>query len=283
MAAGDAAPVFSFISDRSGARAGDGAQGAPQVERVDTADDHSRVSHLLRRRYAWRGYGEVTMPVPQRHAARCTLAARIGALVVGTLSVAWDRTEAAEPGPLGCDTLFASELDTLRATGLRLCEFSRLAVDTARPGIAAQLEAAHPPTSAPVRDGEGAVAAPGRSSPSEAVLTALFHAAYAIGRLEGGCDMLVAEVNPRHVGHYRRQYGAQVVAGPRHHPQVGAPSVLLQMSMARLDVLAKRAERQGRVPPAGRYTTVTFGPLGGDVLSGAAAAAPARSAPEWHS
>jgi hypothetical protein len=115
------------------------------------------------------------------------------------------------------------------------------------------------------------------------VLTALFHAAYAIGRLEGGCDTLVAEVNPRHVGHYRRQYGAQVVVGPRHHPQVGAPAVLLRMSMARLDVLARRAERQGLVPPAERYATATFDPPGGDVLIAAAAATPARSAPESHS
>jgi hypothetical protein len=42
------------------------------------------------------------------------------------------------------------------------------------------------------------------------------------------------EVNPRHVGFYRRLAGGRALAGPRSHDGVGAPAVLMALDLREL-------------------------------------------------
>ncbi|MBK7277593.1 MAG: N-acetyltransferase [Betaproteobacteria bacterium] len=186
---------------------------AVTVRSVDTPEYRDRAARLLERRYRWRGYGHTSLP-PERHPQRCTLAAEDPQRLLGTLTVAFDG-----PDGLNCDALFGAEVSALRAAGAKVCEFSRLAVDTT-----------------------------GRQSGG--VLTALFHAAYTMAHLDCGCDTLLVEVHPRHVRYYERMFGAELLAAQRHHPGVNAPAVLLSLSLAELAALARQAEQDGFVDRA---------------------------------
>ena len=76
---------------------------------------------------------------------------------------------------LAADALYRVEVDALRFDGRRVCEFTRLAVDTARL--------------------------------SQPVLAGLFHTVYLFAQRIRNFDFVVIEVNPRHVGFYRRSLG----------------------------------------------------------------------------
>ncbi len=67
---------------------------------------------------------------------------------------------------------------------------------------------------------------------SQPVLAGLFHTAYLFAQRVRGFDFVVIEVNPRHVGFYRRSLGFQVIGDERHNPRVEAPAVLLGISFA---------------------------------------------------
>jgi len=178
---------------------------------IHTADTHDRrraAGRLIRQRYSWRGYRNVTLPTEQR-AQRYTLTAVRGEQVLGTITVGMDGTEG-----LNCQALFAEEVHAQRAEGLRLCEFTRLAVDAA--------------------------------SQSRQVLAALFHAAYLVAHRIGGFDRLLIEVHPRHVRVYQRMFGARVVGAQRHHPGVDAPAVLLSLDLAQ--VAEQLAGQAGTAP-----------------------------------
>ena len=204
--------------------------GEINVHTVDSAEARESASSLLQRRYDWRGYGSATLP--DAHApARCTLVATSGTQVLGTLTVALDGMTA-----LNCETLFGPEVAALRSTAARVCEFTRLAVEA---------DAARSPQ----------------------VLSALFLAAYVVAHRAGERDTLLIEVNPRHVGFYRRHFGAQRLAEVRHHPGVNAPAVLLSLALSPLRELARLVEYDGTVAEAG--------------FIGAPPATGARSAPEW--
>jgi hypothetical protein len=156
---------------------------------------------LVTRRYGDRGLTVCREHFSsQRHAGDivCTARERAGAPIVGTLSVRFDG-----PRGLQADLLFGAELDAWRAEGAALCEFGGLAVDR-------------------------------HSQNPKRVLAQIFHLGYLHAHRRGRCDRLVVEVNPRHVGFYRRSLGLVPATAARHNPRVNAPAVLMSLGFARI-------------------------------------------------
>ncbi len=122
----------------------------------------------------------------------CTFAAYDDGDLAGTLSLRLD-----SPDGLAADEIFRAEMDLLRQTGHRICEFIQLAVEA--------------------------------SGASKPVLAGLFHTAYLYAKQLRGFDSVVIEVNPRHVGFYRNALGFVVMGGERANPRVDAPAVLMCM------------------------------------------------------
>ncbi len=160
-----------------------------KIKTADSAERRSRVNGLLKDRYAWRGYHQVSLPTdPTVH--RFTLTAVEDEVVIGTITVSFD-----SPDRLSSDDAFGPEVGKLRAEGKRLCEFTKLAID-------------------PVVG-------------TKRVLATLFHVAYIVAHRIRGFDTLLIEVNPRHVRYYERMLGLQVLAEERINTAVNAPAVLL--------------------------------------------------------
>jgi hypothetical protein len=152
---------------------------------------------LVERRYAHRGLAVTREQFSSRKRDNdvvCT--ARDGSRVVGTLSVRFDG-----PGGLHADLLFSAELDQWRAAGAKLCEFGGLAVD----------KHSHEP---------------------KRVLAQIFHLGYLHAHRRARCDRLVIEVNPRHLGFYRRCLSLVTCTAARHNPRVNAPAVLMSIDFA---------------------------------------------------
>jgi len=152
---------------------------------------------LVERRYGDRGL----VISRERYSSRnqdgdivCT--ARDQDKIVGTLSVRFDGG-----GGLHADLLFKQELDEWRAAGVSLCEFGGLAVD----------KHSHDP---------------------KRVLAQIFHLGYLHAHRRARCERLVIEVNPRHVGFYRRCLGLVPYTAARHNPRVDAPAVLMSIDFA---------------------------------------------------
>jgi len=151
---------------------------------------------LVERRYAHRGLAvtrENYSSRKQEGDVVCT--AREGDAIVGTLSVRFDGD-----GGLHADLLFGPELDDWRAAGIKLCEFGGLATDK-------------------------------HSRDPRSVLAHIFHLGYLHAHRRAGCDRLVVEVNPRHVGFYRRCLGLVPCTAARHNPRVNAPAVLMSVDL----------------------------------------------------
>ena len=148
---------------------------------------------LINRMYATRGYLSNGLS-QRRNDRRITLVASEREAVVGTLTLGFDDV----PGLL-VDELFRPETDALREAGLTLCEFTKLAID-------------------------GAMR-------SQRLIASLFHAAYLFAHPLMAADRLLIEVNPRHVGYYRRMLGFQVVGEARLNPRVDAPAVLMALDL----------------------------------------------------
>lgn len=183
------------------------AEGSLSGMSVQAADDQQqrRMAHaLVGRRYAQRGYlrcdSGADAELP-RHLL--TLRAVVGDRVLGTLGVRFD----SELG-LNADLVFGAEIEGLRATGRQLCEFTQLAVDLDAPG--------------------------------KQVLVALFHTAYIHAHRVHGVQLLVIEVNPRHVAYYRRMLGFQVCSEVRMNPRVQAPAVLMSLEFSYVEAQIKR-------------------------------------------
>ena len=176
--------------------AGGEAMPAGFTIRLAHDDERTAAGALLAERYAWRGYRTVTLPRDQT-GWRTTLTAHgHGDAPIGTLTLELD----GGPEGLSAAAAFGPEVDAMRARGLRLAEFTRLAVDT---GV-------H----------------------STRVLAGLFHVGYIVAHRLRACDTLLLEVNPRHVRFYERMLGCQVVGCERVHPGVQAPAVLLSAPFA---------------------------------------------------
>lgn len=163
---------------------------------VRTADDkyHACAHGLVARRYADRGYLSKDLS-SHTDAALTICSAFDGHTTVGTIAVRID-----SPCGLNADAVFSVELDQLRREGRGLCEFGRLAVDH-------------------------------DVSDNKQVLARLFHLAYLHAHRLAGCELLVVEVNPRHVAFYRRMLGFKVCADMRVNPRVNAPAVLLTLDL----------------------------------------------------
>ena len=150
---------------------------------------------LVQRMYRRRGYKVTTQDGAPSRANQLTLQACSGDHVFGTLTVRDD----SDVG-LAADALYRQEIDTYRQAGGHVAELTRLAVD---PELG-----------------------------SKEVLGALFHAAYAVcGPLRDVTDVFI-EVNPRHVGFYRRTLNFVAIGEKKICPRVDAPAVLLHVEVA---------------------------------------------------
>lgn len=169
---------------------------------VHCADPHSHghaVQLLIERRYAWRGLHAGDAHHHQSRPDCITLVASSGKDVFGTVTLRLD-------GPAGllADTLYGEELAYYRQGDARLCEITRLAVDT------------HHNT--------------------KEVLGALFHLIYIHFRLIHGGTAVIIEVHPRHAGFYKRMLGFTEIGGEKACPRVNnAPAVLLHLDVRHVD------------------------------------------------
>jgi hypothetical protein len=172
---------------------------------ADSADHLKAIESLIHRRYAWRGYASTLARVPSSGRG-VTLHATDDNGTLGTITVGLD-------GPQGLKTedSFAAEVAAQRRVARRLCEFTRLAVDGGRGG--------------------------------ERVLAALFHAAYLYAHRQHECDLVLLEVNPRHVRYYERSLGARVLGDERLNSRVGAPAVLLGLEFEQVTLRLQAADR----------------------------------------
>src|SRR5207237_8030915 len=96
----------------------------PGVFKIRLARSRSHSLHagtLIQRRYASRGYQTQGLK-PDPHLR--TFIAYKNNSIVGTLSLRFDSDKG-----LSADDLYREELSQFRATGVRLCEFTRLAVE----------------------------------------------------------------------------------------------------------------------------------------------------------
>ena len=146
-------------------------------------------TRLLQERYRWRGYCEASLPPVESEWCFPLLVTRRGR-TMGTLTVGLD-----SHAGLTAERTFPDEVDAFRGAGIRLSEFTRLAVD---PDFA-----------------------------SQHVLASLFQVAYLTAARLGNAERVLMEVNPRHVGYYVRMLGAKVAGPVREHAVAGAPAVLL--------------------------------------------------------
>ncbi|MBV8122970.1 MAG: hypothetical protein JOY60_12595 [Burkholderiaceae bacterium] len=153
---------------------------------------------LVEHRYQDRGYREMTDAAPSLHAFAnselLTLTMSHYGDVCGTISIRFDG-----PHGLAADEVFPAEMRELRTSGMALCEFTKLALDI--------------------------------EETSRQVLAHLFHRAYLCAFRQHEAELMVIEVNPRHVAFYRRLLGFNVLSDVRMNPRVNAPAVLLSLSM----------------------------------------------------
>jgi hypothetical protein len=139
--------------------------------------------------YATRGYLSTPLPDAQLP-TRITLVASEHEVTIGTITIGFDSATG-----LHVDEPFAGETAALREAGRRICEFTKLAMDSV------------------VR--------------SRRVLASLFHVAYIYAHRMMDFDSLLIEVNPRHVRYYERMLGFKAVGPPRLNRRVNAPAVLM--------------------------------------------------------
>lgn len=165
-----------------------------KIRAADSRGHRSSASILINRMYATRGYTSTGLPT-QALPNRITLVASEEDETIGTITVGFDSASR-----LHVDDLFDEEVDALRAQGRKVCEFTKLAMDSV--------------------------------VKSKRVLASLFHTAYIYAhRLKGFQDLLI-EVNPRHVRYYERMLGFKVKSAERLNTRVNAPAVLLALDFA---------------------------------------------------
>jgi hypothetical protein len=158
--------------------------------------------------YSWRGY-EVQQDEDSQRPGELTLQVCRDDQVIATLTICHD----SESG-LPADTLYRDELDRYRERGARLCEFTRLAVDPAHG--------------------------------SKEVLGTLFSHAVEVA-MGGGATEVFIEVNPRHVGFYKRVLSFRRKGEEKVCDRVKAPAILLHQALEDIRrQFAESAERHRR-------------------------------------
>jgi len=166
-----------------------------KIRSADCAGKRSSASVLVERMYASRGYRSVR-PSTEASPSRVTLTAVEHEETIGTITIGFD----SHVGLL-VDELFFDEASALRDAGRRICEFTKLAMDSV--------------------------------VQSKRVLASMFHVAYMHAHRLMGLDDLLIEVNPRHVRYYARMLGFEVCGDRKHNPRVDAPAVLMRLRFER--------------------------------------------------
>jgi hypothetical protein len=163
------------------------------IRLLDTPEGRNSASMLINKMYAWRGYAGSHAFTNDPN--RITLTASDKGDVVGTVTIGIDSAVG-----LAGDMIFKDELDALRANGAKLCEFTKLAFDTA------------------VR--------------SKTALANLFHLAVIYARDLHDCTDIIIEINPRHRRFYEYMLGFKREGELKMNPRVNAPAYLLRVSLA---------------------------------------------------
>jgi hypothetical protein len=176
---------------------------------ASTAGELAAAASLVESRYAWRGYAVQ----PDDRAPGITVLATRHAGTAGTLTLRADG-----PAGLAADEGYAEALDLARKAGRRLCELTRLAIDS---------DAAWRPT-----------------------LGALIGLAYLAGRTLHEVTDVFVEVNPRHARFYQRMFGFVAAAGERFCPRVEAPAVLLRLELDRFEARLRQLGLHAAAPAA---------------------------------
>jgi len=194
--------------------------GAFKIRLAGAPEARREAGNLVQQRYSSRGYQtSATMINPNV----CTFAAYDEGRVAGTVSL---RLDSKDDG-LAADQLYRAEIDAMRIKGQKICEFTRLAVDA--------------------------------SAVSRPVLAGLFHTVYLCARNVRGYDFVVIEVNPRHVGYYRRSLGFEILGEERHNLRVDAPAVLMGMSFRKIGENMHRYAGKGKRAPTPSAGTTRMG------------------------
>ena len=183
------------------------------ARRQDSSED---ASSLVKRRYAWRGYQLSSAKATDPHLS--TFIAYNNGELVGTVSLRLGSSKG-----LAADALYKAEVDALRFRDLRVCEFTRLALDV--------------------------------NAGSKPVLAGLFHTAYIFAYRVSGYDYTVIEVNPRHVSFYKRALGFEVIGPERLSRRVNAPAVLLCVSF---HTVAEWVEKYAGKPELAKTTRLLY-------------------------
>lgn len=173
----------------------------PTRLRLEIANDkpwlQASVAALIHRMYASRGL-QIGPEAEHPPGHAITLAASADRDVLGTLSLRID----GEHGLLA-DQLYRNEIDAIRKAGGVVCEATRLAL--------------HPQPN------------------SHGLLAMLFNAAFVIARSAHRCTDLIMECHPRHANYYQRMLACDRIGELAICPRVGAPAVLLRLSLARAE------------------------------------------------
>jgi hypothetical protein len=181
-----------------------------QIRLANNRGRRNTSSVLIQRMYSWRGYKSGGIHEDAAHQAnRVTLQACRDDTVFGTLTVNFD-----SEGGLAADGLYQAEIDEFRNGGSIVSEVTQLAIDP--------------------------------EHGSKEVLGALFHLAHMLCLLRAVTDVFI-EVNPRHVGFYRRMLNFQQVGECRTCERVNAPAVLLHVEIAYMsEQIARYGGHHGR-------------------------------------
>lgn len=166
-----------------------------KIRMADCSGRRSSASILVNRMYARRGYDCDASSMVEPAPSRVTVVASEHEQTIGTITVGFD-----SPSGLLVDDLFFAEANRLRDQGRRLCEFTKLAIDSV--------------------------------VKSKRVLASLFHVSYIHAHRMMDCDNLLIEVNPRHVRYYQRMLGFKAYGPERLNRRVNAPAVLLNLDLA---------------------------------------------------
>ena len=186
------APVEKESAPRPGIREHAMDRKEFKIRLADNQGQRNSASMLIKKMYSWRGYESSFSNDEQPN--RITLVASSGDLTVATITIGFDSAIG-----LLVDELYQDEIDILRQRGRRLCEFTKLAVDS---GIR-----------------------------SKQVLAAIFHIAYIYSRdIQGHTDLFI-EVNPRHVRFYEKMLGFVKFGDEKVNKRVNAPAILLWLEL----------------------------------------------------
>ena len=190
-------PGLSTSKTRARSRAERGKTDADlfKIRLANVTGIRGEANLLVKKRYAQRGY--VTQDI-EPNPYRLTIVAYDGQEPTGTVSIGFDSSNG-----LLCDQLYKADVDKLRASGRRVCEFIKLAVNS--------------------------------SSVSIPTLAALFHVAFLYAYKIYGFDDVVMEINPRHAKFYTRALGFQQIGGETLNPRVNAAALLLRCECAHID------------------------------------------------